>query len=228
MAKLILFDIDGTLLDSGGAGIAALDLAFAELFGIPDAFAGAPMAGRTDLQIIRSALSRHGLPAEDPLVLRLCSAYRRHLELLVYNNRRSLKPRVRETLSELGARPDVQLALLTGNIEAGARLKLEVFGLNAHFPFGAFGDDEEDRNRLLPVAVGRYARLSGRGLAYEDCIVIGDTPRDVECAKIHGACAVAVATGPYSREELSAGGADYVVGDMSEMDCEALLRCGRL
>jgi phosphoglycolate phosphatase-like HAD superfamily hydrolase len=224
--KLLLFDIDGTLLDSGGAGTRALALAFEERFSITDAFAGITMAGKTDLQILREGLVKHGFTDDERTLGALCRGYREHLRIQIENPRRHLKPMIEESLSLFAAMDEVSLGLLTGNIEAGARIKLDAFGLNRYFPFGAFGDDDEDRNRLLPVAVKRFRTLHRREIGYRDCVVIGDTPRDVECAKIHGACAVAVATGPYSYASLSASGADHVLRDMSEMDFAAVLtRC---
>lgn len=218
----VLFDIDGTLLDSGEAGTRSLNLAFEELFSIPDAFQGISMAGKTDIQILREGLSRHGLGSENGNIGRLSELYIRHLLVQIENPRRQLKPSIMESLDALSAREGVYLGLLTGNIEAGARIKLSPFGLNRYFPLGAFGDDHEDRNRLLPIAVERFRGMYGPGLGYGDCIVIGDTPRDVECAKVHGARAVAVATGPYSYESLAQSGADTVLQDLSSLDYSIL------
>jgi phosphoglycolate phosphatase len=224
--KLLLFDIDGTILDSGGAGTRSLALAFEELFSITDAFAGITMAGKTDLQILREGLGKHGFAANERTLGALCRSYREHLRIQIENPRRHLKPMIEESLSLFSAMDEVYLGLLTGNIEAGARIKLDAFGLNRYFPFGAFGDDDEDRNRLLPVAVKRFSDFHRREIGYGDCVVIGDTPRDVECAKVHGACAVAVATGPYPYMSLAASGADQVLRDMSEVDFASLLtRC---
>lgn len=216
--KLVLFDIDGTLMDTGGAGTRSMDLAFEELFSVRNAFQGIGMAGKTDIQIMKEGLGKWGLNSEDGHVGRLCESYIRHLRVLIENPRKRLKPFIRETLSSLGRIDEVQLGLLTGNLEAGARIKLSSFGINEFFPFGAFGDDDEDRNKLLPIAAERFNRRNGRKIEYGECIVIGDTPRDVECAKVHGSHAVAVATGPYPYESLLNSGADIVLRDMSEMD----------
>lgn len=213
--KLILFDIDGTLIDSGEAGTRSLNLAFEEVFSITDAFNGISMAGKTDIQIMREALKRHGLDSENGNIEILCRNYIRHLKYQIENPRRHLKPFIRETLASLDEKEDFTIGLLTGNIKEGARIKLSPFGINHYFSVGAFGDDDEDRNRLLPVAVERFMRVYKKDIDYRDCIVIGDTPRDVECAKVHGAIAIAVATGPYPFETLLNSGADMVLRDMS-------------
>jgi phosphoglycolate phosphatase len=120
-----------------------------------------------------------------------------------------------ETLQELTG---VYLALLTGNVEAGARLKLNTFDLNQFFPVGAFGDDSEDRNLLLPFAVKRLLDSQPISVSYEHCVVIGDTPSDVLCAQIHGATSIAVATGTHSLEQLKKTAADLVLSDLSDTD----------
>ncbi|MGD0884471.1 MAG: HAD family hydrolase [Thermodesulfovibrionales bacterium] len=220
--KLILFDIDGTLLDSGEAGAKSLNLAFEELFSIRDAFQAIHMAGKTDIQIMREGLIKHGLVSEDEDVGLLCKKYIKHLLKEIENPRRHVKPGVQECLEMLSDTDDMHLGLLTGNIETGARIKLSPFGLNSYFPFGAFGNDDEDRNKLLPIAAQRFRYLYQKSIDYRDCCIIGDTPRDVECAKIHGARAIAVATGPYPYESLTQSGADLVLRDLTEMDSASL------
>jgi phosphoglycolate phosphatase-like HAD superfamily hydrolase len=111
---------------------------------------------------------------------------------------------------------DIGLGLLTGNLEQGARIKLEPFDLNKYFPSGAFGSDDEDRNKLLPYAVKRFEEMFDKRIDIEKSIVIGDTPRDVECAHIYGAVCIGVATGPYSIDELTEAKADYVLNDLSD------------
>ncbi|MDA8388257.1 MAG: HAD family hydrolase [Nitrospiraceae bacterium] len=237
--KLVLFDIDGTLLDSGGAGVKAMNAAFCELFsgaapsssGMPFAgqpFKGIKMAGKTDAEIVAEALSKHGIEADGRVPV-FMDAYIRHLGVYIENSERRLKPGVREALNALSLMRGAALGLLTGNIEKGARIKLEPFGLNGYFPVGAFGSDSADRNSLLPIALerfnrslktdqnGRIARLDQNGKhGPEDCVVVGDTPRDVECAKLHGARAIAVATGRYTAAELLRTEADHVMEDLSD------------
>ena len=144
------------------------------------------------------------------------SQYIEHLAVYIENDARHTKPGVFELLSALADPGQCMTGLLTGNIERGARIKLGVFGRNPFFAAGAFGDDHEDRGRLLPVAVERFECLSKESIRYTDCTVIGDTPEDVRCAKIFGARAVAVSTGRYSSAELSAAGSDLVFNDLTE------------
>jgi len=213
--RLILFDIDGTLIDSGGAGVRALDLALKELFAIEKGFRGISMAGKTDPLIMREGLVKHGISVNGNLES-VIEAYLRHLQKEVQNDRKKLKPGVYDVLEKLRNMTDIVLGLLTGNLELGARIKLAPFNINEYFPAGAFGSDDEDRNMLLPVAVRRFQELMEDSIRIEECVVIGDTPRDVECAHIHGAICVGVATGPYSYDTLVEAGADYVVEDLSD------------
>lgn len=212
--RLILFDIDGTLIDSGGAGTRSLNLAFEKVFSIENAFNGISMAGKTDTQIMKEALVKHGISTDGNLSP-IIDAYLRHLREEINNNRKYAKPGVYEILEKLSLIRNVGVGLLTGNIEPGARIKLEPFSLNKYFPAGAFGSDDEDRNRLLPIAIKRFEELYKRKTRADECMVIGDTPRDVHCAKIYGAMCIGVATGPYPSDALIAAGADHVVENLS-------------
>ena len=218
--KLVLFDIDGTLIDSGGAGVRALDYAFRELFAVNDAFRHISMAGKTDLQIMREGLTAHGITSKGGhfgIVSRLMKGYLLHLGREMQNTHKQLKPGIREALDALSAMDGhIALGLLTGNIEEGARTKLEAFALNHYFPAGAFGSDDEDRNRLLPVARSRFELLLGHEIDYKDCIIVGDTPLDVYCAKPYGAFSIGVATGPYQFDELVKAGADRVFETLAD------------
>jgi phosphoglycolate phosphatase len=213
--RLILFDIDGTLIDSGGAGVRALDLSMKELFAVENAFQGISMAGKTDTQIIREGLVKHDL-STDKTIDAVINAYLRYLAQEINNDRKHVKPGIYEILVELQTLSNVGMGLLTGNLEKGARIKLEPFGLNEYFPSGAFGSDDEDRNNLLPIAVKRFEKLSRMEIEISECIVVGDTPRDVECAHIYGAICIGVATGPYSYDILVEAGADYVLKDLTD------------
>lgn len=215
--RLVLFDIDGTLIDSGGAGVRALNRAMMELFSIRDAFHGINMAGKTDTQIIREGLARHAI-AGDGIIDEVVVAYLRCLSEEIHNDRKHVKPGIYELLTTLQEASNIRTGLLTGNLEKGARIKLDPFGLNDFFPSGAFGSDDEDRNNLLPIAVQRFTILSRAEIDIRRCIVIGDTPRDVECAHIHGAICIAVSTGPYSYDDLKAAGADCVVETLADRE----------
>jgi phosphoglycolate phosphatase-like HAD superfamily hydrolase len=220
-STLILFDIDGTLVLTGGAGGRAMSLAFAEVFAIANAFDGIPMAGRTDAWILNDAVAAHRLPPDSPDLARFKDAYVRHLAIELEKPgvaRKGLMPGVRELLDALAPRDDVYLALLTGNYEAGARLKLEYFDLWKYFSCGAFGDEAPHRNVLVPKALTTVAACGGPAFAAADAIVIGDTPLDVGCAIHAGARSLGVATGSHSVEQLQAAGADAVLKDLSDTD----------
>jgi len=214
--KLILFDIDETLIDSGRAGTRALNNAFEELFGIEDAFCDIKMAGMTDIQIMREGLQVNGLSDGNGRVNDLINQYLLNLRKEIENPWKKVKPGVFEILDELVSE-SLPMGLLTGNLEAGANIKLGSFGLQKYFPAGAFGSDHEDRDRLLPIAIRKFSQI-GVNAAPERCVVIGDTPRDVRCAKVHNALCIATATGPYSKEALSDAGADLVVENLEEKE----------
>lgn len=212
--KLVLFDIDGTLIDPAGAGTRSVNAAFLDLFHIEGAFDGIRMAGRTDMSIVKEGLAANRITLEDGVMDRILSRYLTHLKREIRAPKTRLMPGVTEALDILCDMKHVQLGLLTGNIARGARIKLAPFGLNDRFPFGAFGDDHEDRDHLLPIAVHKARITGGAEIPYKDCVVVGDTPADVRCAKIHGATALAIATGPYDLATLSETGADYVFEDL--------------
>lgn len=222
--RLILFDIDGTLVDSGEAGTRSMNLAFKEIFSLEHPFRGISMAGKTDIQIVKEALRSHNIAASDSTISFIVNTYLRHLSNEIRNDRKYIKPGIINILERLSDRTGCALGLLTGNIEQGAKIKLDSFDLTKYFSFagrgmvGAFGSDNEDRAKLLPVAVTKYKDFSGKTINYEDCIVVGDTPLDVHCVKPYGAFSIAVATGPYSAEHLRLAGADAVFGDLSDIE----------
>ena len=216
MKKLILFDIDGTLIETGGAGTTSLNKSFNKVFGIKDAFKGISMAGKTDIQIIKQGLKAHGLHDLDGNLEGIVNAYLQFLTDEIENPRRKLKPGIMEVIHLLRGKK-MPLGLLTGNLEPGARIKLGSFGLNEYFPAGAFGSDHEDRDMLLPIAIQKFSRM-GLDVSSKDCVVVGDTPRDVKCAKIHGAVCIAVATGPYSKKDLLQTDADIVFDSFADTE----------
>ena len=217
MTKVILFDIDGTLVLTGGAGGRAMTRAFEELFAVPDAFRSIPMPGRTDAWILSDAAAAHGVAHGE--LARFPDLYLAHLatELEKPGLRKGIMPGVRPLLDSLAPRSDVYLALLTGNFEGAARVKLEYFDLWRYFRCGAFGDAAPDRNRLLPEALTRIRECGGPDVGPADVVVIGDTPLDVACAAAAGARSIAVATGGYDIDALRGSGADVVFRDLSDL-----------
>jgi len=218
MPTFVLFDIDGTLVSLDGAGSRSLNRAMEDLLGIQNGFREINFAGKTDFQIIREGLQKFDLLNRADLLDSLLDRYLDNLRIEVATGRGHVKNGVKELLLKLRDSRDVYLGLLTGNVEAGARIKLEPFGLNRFFPVGAFGDDSEDRNVLLPFAVQRLLDSEFISVNYEHCLVIGDTPSDVECAQVHGASSIAVATGTYSLEQLKKTTADLVLSDLADTE----------
>ena len=216
MKKLVLFDIDGTLIHTGGAGTRSMNMAFKKLFSIKDAFQDISMAGKTDRQIMKEGLRAHGFNNTDGNLGNMVNAYLKFLETEIDNQGRKLKPGIIEVLNRI-KEEKMSLGLLTGNLEKGARIKLKAFGLNEYFPEGAFGSDHEDRDMLLPIALEKFSK-KGLNFSAADCIIIGDTPRDVQCAKIHSALCIAVATGPYSKKDLLNTDADIVFDSLADVD----------
>lgn len=192
--------------------------AFEDLYGIPNAFGGVPFNGRTDTWILSRAAAVHGI-ADDALT-RFKPLYLEYLaaELHAPGPRKGVMPGVSPLLDALARRDDVFLALLTGNYEDGARLKLEHFDLWRYFPCGAFGDTAHDRNGLLPEALARVAVSGGPRVTPADAVIIGDTPLDVAVALVGGARSIAVATGSHTTDELHASGADVVFQDLSNLE----------
>jgi phosphoglycolate phosphatase-like HAD superfamily hydrolase len=221
VARVFLFDVDGTLVIARGAGRRALGVALAQTFGCTGPIHTYDFRGKTDPRIVHDLMRAAGVPG-DAIVERLddCLAtYARALEGLIRDGHRvDVLPGVAELVRRLDARTDAIVGLLTGNIEAGARLKLAPTGLLPYFRVGAYGSDDPDRARLPRVAAARVARVTGQPVSLRDLVIIGDTPLDVDCARACGAVAVAVATGQYGYEQLAACGPDLVFRDFSDVD----------
>ena len=217
-SKILLFDIDGTLLLSGRAGYRALSRTFEELFGVPGGFDGIPVAGRTDSLILNAALQRAGVEVDDEARTRFHARYCELFadEIQLPGPRKGLMPGVDGLLRVLAGEESVRCGLVTGNFAKPARIKLEHFGLWRYFHFGAYGDDAPARNELVPIAVERARRNKVTVTAPDDVVVIGDTPLDVACAVAAGARSVVVATGSYDEPALRQTAADAVLMDFSD------------
>jgi phosphoglycolate phosphatase-like HAD superfamily hydrolase len=220
--KLVLFDIDGTILWTDGAGRRAVFGALVEHFGVVDP-GDHRFDVKTDPQIVRELLKKAGVSDAD-IDARLNRILERYYALLREeldgaDHREHVFPGVHELLDELEGRDDVVLGLLTGNIEAGARAKLTAVGIAPHrFVVGAFGSDHHDRPELPEIARRRAEKVLGHPIAGRDVVVIGDTPADVACGVGIGARAIGVATGRYSVDELRACDAAAVFADLSDTD----------
>jgi phosphoglycolate phosphatase-like HAD superfamily hydrolase len=218
-----LFDIDGTLLASGGAGKAAMEASLAEEFGVAPQCERVAYSGRTDRAIGHELLDVHGLAVTLENWQRLTSGYLRRLPDFLGRYRGRVLPGIAELLVQLSHRSDVTVGLLTGNIRDGARLKLGHYGLYEHFAFGGFGDHHLDRDDVAREALEIAQGHLGARLRRDCCWVIGDTPLDVRCARAIGVRVAAVATGWHSAEELRASEPDLLLTDLS--DPTPLLEC---
>ncbi|OGC00325.1 hypothetical protein A2V82_17505 [candidate division KSB1 bacterium RBG_16_48_16] len=218
--KVLLFDIDGTLILSGGAGLRAMNAAFEQMYGVRDGLVNVQLAGRTDTSIIKEALSANGIRCESNQLEGYKEVYYRLLvdEMATPGNSKYLMPGVENLIDELKNRKDIYLGLLTGNWEKSGRIKLRHFGLDASFSFGAFAEDSEYRDRLLPFALSRFEQKYGKRPQPDQVYVIGDTPSDILCAKPHNAKSVAVAAAHYSEEELASYQPDILFKDLSDTD----------
>lgn len=220
MSRLVLFDVDGTLVRVDGAGREAFRTALREVYGATGDVDGFDFAGRTDPAIARGLLEPLGRADGwvDEGLSRLWSVYVRCLEGELRRRRERLVvlPGVPELLTRLRSDRRFVCGLLTGNVEAGAWTKLRACGLAESFDFGAFGSDAERREELPAVAMRRAAERHGRRFRPGEVVVIGDTPADIRCARARGVRAVAVATGPYSADELSRHNPDAVLPDLTD------------
>ena len=216
MKTLLLWDIDGTLLNAGGAGVRALRVALQRVFAIDGPINDIDYAGRTDRWIMRQIFARFGLPATEENFTLFADGYVAALPAEMADHDVHLLPGLPGLLDSALARGNVALGLLTGNLRRGAAAKLGSKGLWRYFPFGAFADDCEDRNLLGPYALRRARDHHGVDFAPAHTWVIGDTPHDVICAHTFGAHAIAVATGRHSSDQLRAERPDAVFDDLGD------------
>lgn len=222
-SKLLLFDIDGTLIHTGGAGKIAMERAFEQVYNRPKALEGMSLMGRMDSSILREALERQGLAWKDNEVERFKTIYYQFLteELKKPRPGKGLCPGIRELLLKLKERDHIVLGLLTGNWRKGGETKLRYFGIEKFFELGVFAEDGLQREDLLPIALARYVALRKEDISKDRVYVIGDTLFDIQCAKFHGVRTVAVATGIHTPEELQEENPDYLFQDFS--DTESIL-----
>ena len=221
---LLLFDIDGTLVDTGGAGMAAIVSAREELYAENLRHVSAPeldLAGSTDAGIVMEMFAKIGVDDSDEERGRFYRCYLGHLlkNLGEPGTRGVLLPGVGELLEALDAEVSsgrALVGLLTGNIAKGARVKVDYYGVGRHFAFGSYGDDHHDRDLLGPIAVGRAGDHSGMDLGAAPVTVIGDTAKDIRCARAFGARVVAVATGSVSRRSLGELAPDVLLDDLAD------------
>jgi phosphoglycolate phosphatase len=219
--RLVLFDIDGTILTARGAGRRALAAALKEVYGTAGDIERYDLRGRTDPRIVFDLMEGAGLarPAVHERLDDCFEAYARGLAAEVGDGSGVVThPGIADLVRRLDSAPEALVGLLTGNIEAGARIKLEPTGLRPYFRLGAYGSDNIDRRQLPSLATRRAQALTGESFQPEAVVVIGDTPHDIECARHFGAIAVAVATGLYTRESLEAEQPDLLFDDFSDVE----------
>ncbi len=214
---LLLFDIDGTLVDTGGKGMSALKKTAIEVFGSDGP--QLDLAGSTDLGILANLYVHFEIEPTEEQTHRFFEIYHKHLEQSLKSNLTEGKvlDGVFELLEELVTSQHAQLGLLTGNTELGAEIKLRHYGLHQHFNFGAYGSDRADRNLLGHIALERALAVTGKTFTPDRTLIIGDTPKDIACAHAIGAKCLAVATGHFTAEQLKQAGADWVLGSLREV-----------
>jgi phosphoglycolate phosphatase-like HAD superfamily hydrolase len=215
MIRLVLFDIDGTLIHTHGMGVKAFARAFAVEFNLPNGTEKMSFAGRTDTNLVREFLRLHQIEATPELLQRFFDCYIFLLDYYLQFSTGGVVPGVWEFIHQLQTLPNPPtLGLLTGNFRMGAEIKLRHFGIWEPFQTGAFADDHEDRNQIAFIAWERGRRLLGPPLPGEDILVVGDTPHDIRCGRAIGAKVLAVATGGAKLEILQAHQPDWAVKDL--------------
>ena len=216
MVRLALFDIDGTLVHTGRAGVKSFARVFATEFRATDHFERLKFGGRTDYSLVREFFGYHNIPATPENFQRFFDRHVFWLDHIIAHSHGGICPGVREFIGDLKSLPRPPLlGLLTGNIRLGAEIKLRHFNLWEEFETGAFADDHEDRNGIAAAARERGRRILNDNLRDDEVLVVGDTPLDIGCARAIGAKALAVATGGASFDELKRHDPDWVVRDLN-------------
>lgn len=223
MSIVCLFDIDGTLLSSGGAGQHAMEQALLETFGVTGPYHDIKAAGRTDKAITTDLFNHHQIEISEENWDRFLNSYVSHLPNSLATQNGKVLPGIIEILQSLSENEATSLGLLTGNLKVGAELKLQHFELDHHFHFGGFGDVHHNRDDVARTAYQKACSFLNRDVRSEDVWVIGDTPDDVTCGRAIGANTIAVATGVYNSDVLQAAQPDYLFEDFT--DVEDVLKC---
>jgi phosphoglycolate phosphatase len=219
MVRLVLFDIDGTLIRTGGAGVKAFAKVFETEFNAVDGFEHMKFAGRTDTSLVREFFTVHRIPPSPDNFQRFFERYVFWLDYILAHSRTETCLGVREFIQGLRALPHVPvLGLLTGNIRLGAEIKLRHFNLWDEFQTGGFGDDHEERDKIAEIARQRGSALLQKGLGGDEVLVIGDTHLDIRCGRAIGAKVLAVATGGCSLQDLKPHQPDWLVEDLRNID----------
>lgn len=223
MIKLVLFDIDGTLVRTGGAGVKAFARAFQTEFGLNDGAEKLKFAGRTDVSLVREFFSHHGITPDATHFERFFETYLSHLDQMILQCEGGVCPGVNPFLNELRMQSNPPaIGLLTGNIRRGAEIKLRHYNLWKPFAFGGFADDHEERDQIAAIAKERGEEVLKTKLRGEEVLVIGDTPLDIRCARAIGAKVLAVATGGSKLNELQSHKPDWAVEDLRAFKAEQL------
>jgi phosphoglycolate phosphatase len=223
--RLLLFDIDGTLVNTGGAGVESLKTTVRNRFRSEDDLRDIEIAGKTDRAIIRDILRKYRVNPTEENIISFAREYIDGLAVCLSRRRGRILPGIQQLLERLKPQPHIVLALLTGNLLQGARLKLQYYGLWDFFEFGAFADDHHDRNELGAFARKRAQIRHGHDFDAADIDVIGDTNHDIACGKAFGARTIAVATGSWSRERLQGCIPDFLFDNLADTD-EVMKRLG--
>lgn len=225
MVKLVLFDIDGTLVHTGGAGIKAFAKVFATEFGFPNGTEKMKFAGRTDVGLVREFFRANRIEPDASHFQRFFDSYVFWLDHILAHSETQSCPGIWELIRGLQQLPNPPLlGLLTGNIQLGAEIKLRHFDLWKEFVTGGFADDHEDRDQIAQAAYRRGSRVLGKKLRGEEVVVIGDTPLDIKCGRAIGANVLAVATGGATYDELKKHSPEWLVKDLREISAAQVCR----